>query len=143
MAGLLHLEAKFVPQGPGLEGGGWRDRRGRQAPTLRGTQGQARTHARGGRKGHRGQHGQQQEAASWGPPAGWVSLLPGQGPRPESPGAGMGTVAGRPRGPQLGRGWPLVLGMWNLAGREQLNLLGCEEKRAPGLFGGGGGEYSK
>lgn len=32
--------------------------------------------------------------------------------------------------------------MWNLASRE-LNLLGCEEKRAPGLFGGGDGQVQR
>lgn len=93
------------------------DRRGRQAPTLQGAQRQACRHARDGRKGLRGSTGGRQEAASWGPLAGWVSLLLGEGLGLSHPGQGWKPRLGDPGAHSLdgcGRaglcGWGC--GMW-------------------------------
>lgn len=72
------------------------DRRGRQAPTLQGAQRQACRHARDGRKGRRGSAGGRQEAASWGPLAGWVTLLLGEGLGLSHPGQGWKPRLGDP-----------------------------------------------
>lgn len=62
-------------------------------------------HARQGREeGPPGRQGQQQEAASWGPPAGWASLLLGQGFGLSHPG-GDGNRGRETQGPTAGV-WP-------------------------------------
>lgn len=117
--GPPHPKARFVPKGTGLktmgDGSrmGRRDRRGRQGSRVH-----SNRHARVEERTTGTARAAGKKRHSWCPPAGWASLLPGEGSSPSCPGRDSNHSWEPGDQPCTRQGWALWPGVWNPAGKE-------------------------